>query len=396
MDPQEYHELVEKYKQESRKYFVPGSVVPVALGRLKEETRCPICYGMIKTARVAGCLHRYCSDCIGQCLRVEIPGRQPEAKECPVCRSHLGSRRAAKENPVYDSIIQALYGDLAMFEREEEKLIEEDNKRRMKAKQLGPFSPRDRAMSAKGKVAAKDPNSVKLPKTVKPIKQPGIKQLAKKESSVVASTPDTTHGKRKAAAPAAEGVKAVKARVAEPGSSLEEQNEKHKKNAANLLAASARAASIRSTEAVLVELQSYHAIHHHAYKLHYPYIICLLSATVRDLAAFVRKGMAEGLAGSQHSAESEATAHPGSVSSSHHASKEPLGTDLIEFYQSTHCTTALTSETTILQLISQGSGSGLGQLVLYFRLVDAAVATSHGSAHGHQHAHQHSHAHAHH
>eukprot|EP00877_Chromochloris_zofingiensis_P005442 jgi/Chrzof1/1489/Cz10g09220.t1 len=105
-------------------------MVPVKLAKLKDETRCPICYGKIRNARVSMvCLHRYCATCIEQYLRAKLPGRPAEGKECPVCRAHLHSRRATKVDPSFDRLITALYGNVEKYDTEEDRLIAEDNKR---------------------------------------------------------------------------------------------------------------------------------------------------------------------------------------------------------------------------------------------------------------------------
>eukprot|EP00195_Chlamydomonas_chlamydogama_P012552 CAMPEP_0202916206 /NCGR_PEP_ID=MMETSP1392-20130828/67962_1 /ASSEMBLY_ACC=CAM_ASM_000868 /TAXON_ID=225041 /ORGANISM="Chlamydomonas chlamydogama, Strain SAG 11-48b" /LENGTH=386 /DNA_ID=CAMNT_0049608543 /DNA_START=24 /DNA_END=1181 /DNA_ORIENTATION=+ len=120
-DAQTIKELAALY--DSRPWFEEGRTVAIQLSALEDETRCPICYGKIRNARVSSvCLHRYCASCIDHCLRLEIPGRPPEVKECPVCRAHLHSRRATKPDPKFDLILQALYGDLGTYEAEEEQL----------------------------------------------------------------------------------------------------------------------------------------------------------------------------------------------------------------------------------------------------------------------------------
>jgi hypothetical protein len=104
--------------------------VLVDLRKLNEETKCPICFGKIKRARVSiVCGHRYCGDCIDHCMRLEIPGRKPEVRECPVCRAHMPSRRSAKEDPNFDLLMKALYDNVAEYEEKEEALMQEDLKK---------------------------------------------------------------------------------------------------------------------------------------------------------------------------------------------------------------------------------------------------------------------------
>ncbi|GAX77120.1 hypothetical protein CEUSTIGMA_g4566.t1 [Chlamydomonas eustigma] len=103
--------------------------VTVDLSQLNEETKCPICFGKIKKARVSiVCGHRYCGDCIDHCMRLEIPGRRPEVRECPVCRAHMPSRRSAKEDPNFDFLLRALYGDVTEYEQQEEVVMQEELK----------------------------------------------------------------------------------------------------------------------------------------------------------------------------------------------------------------------------------------------------------------------------
>eukprot|EP00197_Chlamydomonas_leiostraca_P006175 CAMPEP_0202859606 /NCGR_PEP_ID=MMETSP1391-20130828/1648_1 /ASSEMBLY_ACC=CAM_ASM_000867 /TAXON_ID=1034604 /ORGANISM="Chlamydomonas leiostraca, Strain SAG 11-49" /LENGTH=197 /DNA_ID=CAMNT_0049538655 /DNA_START=77 /DNA_END=666 /DNA_ORIENTATION=+ len=99
--------------------------VGVNLEELENLTRCPICYGKIKSARVSTvCLHRFCAQCIDRALRCcDLPGRPPEAKECPVCRAHMHSRRDAKRDPRFDVLMRALYGDVAAYEAAEEEAM---------------------------------------------------------------------------------------------------------------------------------------------------------------------------------------------------------------------------------------------------------------------------------
>eukprot|EP00775_Hariotina_reticulata_P003905 gene3905-4159_t len=81
----------------TEQWLQPRSLVQVQLAKLKEETRCPMCFGKIRSARISMvCLHRYCAKCIEQYLRAKVPGRHGDDKECPVCRAHLHSRRATK------------------------------------------------------------------------------------------------------------------------------------------------------------------------------------------------------------------------------------------------------------------------------------------------------------
>ncbi|GLI67677.1 hypothetical protein VaNZ11_011939 [Volvox africanus] len=94
--------------------------LPVALARLVEETRCPVCFGILKhTVTSTVCLHRFCALCIDRCLA----GRPPQHKDCPVCRANLHSRRALRPDANFDRLLRALYGDVVVYGQEEDALV---------------------------------------------------------------------------------------------------------------------------------------------------------------------------------------------------------------------------------------------------------------------------------
>ena len=106
--------------------------------RLKEESKnammkfslkalnfhqCPICLSyMKKTYIVMECLHRFCGDCIQKCLRMGM-------KECPSCRVHIPSRRSLRPDTTYDTIMEAMYGDIDNLEAREAAEIAKFNRR---------------------------------------------------------------------------------------------------------------------------------------------------------------------------------------------------------------------------------------------------------------------------
>eukprot|EP00884_Botryococcus_braunii_P002150 jgi/Botrbrau1/11936/Bobra.341_1s0003.1 len=88
------------------------SQVKINLAGLAEETRCSICLGIIKEARlVSVCMHRFCKTCIEHWLRCS-----PD-NSCPECRTPMQSRRGARPDPRFDRLLQLLYGDVEEYER---------------------------------------------------------------------------------------------------------------------------------------------------------------------------------------------------------------------------------------------------------------------------------------
>ncbi|KAF6256239.1 hypothetical protein COO60DRAFT_136590 [Scenedesmus sp. NREL 46B-D3] len=158
----DWHEEVERCSElyNVDKWRQPRSMVQVQLAKLKEETRCPICFGKIRSARISMvCLHRYCAKCIEQYLRTNVPGRHGDDKPCPVCRAHLHSRRATKPDPMFDKIIQALYGDVDQYDAEEEELIAQDNVAHVASwqVQLAEMKARQAAATAAARLAGAPP-----------------------------------------------------------------------------------------------------------------------------------------------------------------------------------------------------------------------------------------------
>ncbi|KAF8065578.1 LARP6B [Scenedesmus sp. PABB004] len=159
------HEEVERlskvFADAIDKYTAPRSMVQVQLAKLKEETRCPMCFGYIREARISMvCLHRYCAKCIEQYLRAKVPGRHGDDKECPVCRAHLHSRRATKPDHAFDKIIKALYGDVDAYDAEEEALIARDNRAHVAAwqAQLAHMKARQAAAVAAARAESGEPD----------------------------------------------------------------------------------------------------------------------------------------------------------------------------------------------------------------------------------------------
>ncbi|KAK9863188.1 hypothetical protein WJX84_004125 [Apatococcus fuscideae] len=88
----------------------------VDLDVLEAETRCPVCLGVIRDARlVSVCMHRFCAECIEKWLR--------NAKEnsCPQCREPMQSRRDCKRDVRFDRLLSVLYGNVERYEEKMEK-----------------------------------------------------------------------------------------------------------------------------------------------------------------------------------------------------------------------------------------------------------------------------------
>ncbi|KAK9844788.1 hypothetical protein WJX74_006846 [Apatococcus lobatus] len=88
----------------------------VDLDALEAETRCPVCLGVIRDARlVSVCMHRFCAECIEKWLR--------NAKEnsCPQCREPMQSRRDCKRDVRFDRLLSVLYGNVDRYEEKMEK-----------------------------------------------------------------------------------------------------------------------------------------------------------------------------------------------------------------------------------------------------------------------------------
>ncbi|KAL3140935.1 hypothetical protein ABBQ32_005465 [Trebouxia sp. C0010 RCD-2024] len=88
-------------------------LIAINLTDLEAETRCPVCLGVIKNARlVSGCMHRFCAECIEKWLRV------CRENNCPQCRMPMQSRRDCKKDGKYDRLLRLLYDDIQKYETE--------------------------------------------------------------------------------------------------------------------------------------------------------------------------------------------------------------------------------------------------------------------------------------
>eukprot|EP01024_Parvocaulis_polyphysoides_P024127 TRINITY_DN22153_c0_g2_i1.p2 TRINITY_DN22153_c0_g2~~TRINITY_DN22153_c0_g2_i1.p2 ORF type:complete len:204 (-),score=26.20 TRINITY_DN22153_c0_g2_i1:3-614(-) len=104
-------------EEEQEQQFVgdEGRVILLKLQQYLEETKCPICHGMLKAPRlVKACMHRFCKDCITRAIS--------DRQKCPVCKCHLGSHRETMEDTRMQKLLEALYGDPIAFEKQLEQM----------------------------------------------------------------------------------------------------------------------------------------------------------------------------------------------------------------------------------------------------------------------------------
>lgn len=88
--------------------------VSINLEDIEEETRCAVCLGVIKDARlIAQCMHRFCAVCIEKWLR------QSKQNDCPQCRKPMQSRRDCKSDPRFDRLVALLFNDLEEYEKQQ-------------------------------------------------------------------------------------------------------------------------------------------------------------------------------------------------------------------------------------------------------------------------------------
>ena len=83
--------------------------IKVALKDVRDLLSCPICLGVIQIATLGPCTHRFCKECIETSLR-------NTKNECPLCRVHIATKRAMRDDVNFDRIISSLYPNLKDFE----------------------------------------------------------------------------------------------------------------------------------------------------------------------------------------------------------------------------------------------------------------------------------------
>lgn len=98
-------------------------LITVSRSEIRTNVQCPICLGIIKRTRVVmGCQHRFCRECIDKSMRLGN-------NECPACRIHCASRRSLRDDPGFDTLIEAIYPDVEKYEEEELVFLEEERAR---------------------------------------------------------------------------------------------------------------------------------------------------------------------------------------------------------------------------------------------------------------------------
>lgn len=88
-------------------------MIEINLESLADETRCAVCLGVIKDARlIAQCMHRFCAVCIEKWLRLS------KESVCPQCRKPMQSRRDCRPDPRFDRLVAMLYSDVGKYEEQ--------------------------------------------------------------------------------------------------------------------------------------------------------------------------------------------------------------------------------------------------------------------------------------
>ncbi|XP_055822889.1 putative E3 ubiquitin-protein ligase RING1a isoform X1 [Solanum dulcamara] len=119
-DPEAFDELIAVSRSELRTNDFNERSFLAQLFQARKDLECPICLGIIKRTRVVmGCQHRFCRECIDKSMRLGN-------NECPACRIHCASRRSLRDDPGFDTLIEAIYPDVEKYEQEELVFLEEE------------------------------------------------------------------------------------------------------------------------------------------------------------------------------------------------------------------------------------------------------------------------------
>ncbi|XP_004243368.2 putative E3 ubiquitin-protein ligase RING1a isoform X1 [Solanum lycopersicum] len=119
-DPEAFDELIAVSRSEIRTNDFDERSFLAQLFQARKDLECPICLGIIKRTRVVmGCQHRFCRECIDKSMRLGN-------NECPACRIHCASRRSLRDDPGFDTLIEAIYPDVEKYEEEELVFLEEE------------------------------------------------------------------------------------------------------------------------------------------------------------------------------------------------------------------------------------------------------------------------------
>jgi hypothetical protein len=85
---------------------VPNATVRLPKKLIDSDLTCAICMNIIcETMIISDCLHRFCSDCISQCLRLT-------KRECPSCRTAVTRHHLVRDTE-FDLIISKMYNDIS-------------------------------------------------------------------------------------------------------------------------------------------------------------------------------------------------------------------------------------------------------------------------------------------
>ena len=83
-----------------------------------EIIKCPVCLEIMQDpVNVKTCLHKFCNKCIERFIRVE-------KKECPICRTSIGSRRLLRKDNKLREIIELLIPNLEEYQTYEQEEVE--------------------------------------------------------------------------------------------------------------------------------------------------------------------------------------------------------------------------------------------------------------------------------
>ncbi|XP_009626353.1 putative E3 ubiquitin-protein ligase RING1a isoform X1 [Nicotiana tomentosiformis] len=119
-DPEAFDELIAVSRSEIRTNDFDERSFFAQLFQVRKDVECSICLGIIKRTRVVmGCQHRFCRECIDKSMRLGN-------NECPACRIHCASRRSLRDDPGFDTLIEAIYPDVEKYEEEELVFLEEE------------------------------------------------------------------------------------------------------------------------------------------------------------------------------------------------------------------------------------------------------------------------------
>ncbi|KAF4325097.1 hypothetical protein JM18_000605 [Phytophthora kernoviae] len=114
--------LFDIYRQPRAPVTDPKVTKSLPVRVLNADLTCPICLGIIKeTMVVMECLHRFCGECISTAIR-------QSKRECPSCRIHIPSKRSLRPDTNFDALITKIHPNLAEFERNEDRIIEQLNR----------------------------------------------------------------------------------------------------------------------------------------------------------------------------------------------------------------------------------------------------------------------------